>query len=267
MLCRRTMLKAAATATITTVCIAPYSKTYSNQRRVSQSELSDAIEHHTYWLEGRPGGKRAVFSNCDLSNLDFHSSQTESVNLSGSDFTEANLIGIVGTEVNFSRASLQQCNMSRSELHSPVFSGATLRRAICADVEWGWPSRACTAPYDAGVQNMASFMNTDLSYVTLTDSRIRGYFWGSTFHDSTLEGTDFSWSYFSGKRDLVETSFSGANLKRTMFRNVRIEAARFKRARFEGTDFSYAEIDPTVDLLTLEDRPIILTDRPLLAQS
>lgn len=251
---RRRVLGGAIVATIaSTSAIAPFVRS-SNPRRVSQSELLAAMERHSLWLDGRPEGQRAVFSDCDLSRLDFNSGESRSVDLSGSDFTAANLTGITGGEVNFHRASLQYCDLSGSELRSPVFSGATLRKAICVGVDWGWPSSRCADPCGGDQHDMASFMNTYLGYTNFAKARVRGFFWDSTFHDASLDSADFSWSHFAGKQHLVETSFSGASLRHTVFRHTKIDAARFKRAHLCATDFSFADIDPTVDLLARRDR-------------
>ncbi len=260
---RRNVLGGAVIATIApTSAITAVARIPNSPRRVSQSELSVAIERHSLWLDGKPEGKRAVFSDCDLSRLDFNSRNSASVDLSGSDFTAANLTRITGGEINFHRASLQHCDLSGSELRSPVFSGATLRKAICVGVDWGWPSSGCADPCGVGQHNMASFMNTYLGYTNFGKARVRGFFWGSTFHDASLDGADFSWSYFGGKRHLVETSFGGASLRHAVFRNTKIDAARFERAHLSATDFSFADVDPTVDLLARRDRSFIFNDLP-----
>ena len=105
---RRSFLKAigcAAGALPGTSALCSPSVGRHHKRRVSQGELETAIELHAYWMTNDPRGKRAAFSNCDLSGRDFMTDRTEIINLHGADFTEADLIFVTGNEVNFRHAS------------------------------------------------------------------------------------------------------------------------------------------------------------------
>jgi uncharacterized protein YjbI with pentapeptide repeats len=96
-----------------------------HKRRINQCDLEEAIAQHTNWLEDHDRGTRAVFSNCNLSGLDFLSNRSDIINLRGSDFTEADLSAITGNQVSFHRASLQCARLSWSRLKLPIFCGAT----------------------------------------------------------------------------------------------------------------------------------------------
>ena len=76
-------------------------------RKISQAELTAAIERHAVWVDDRDRGTRAAFENCDLTGLDFCSEQGTLVNLRGSDFTGADLTDVTGRDVSFLWASLQ----------------------------------------------------------------------------------------------------------------------------------------------------------------
>jgi uncharacterized protein YjbI with pentapeptide repeats len=68
--------------------------------RISQSELTAAIEQHAVWLEDGGRGKRAVFSDCDLTGLTFHNSSYAFVNLRGSAFTGADLTVVIARSLS-----------------------------------------------------------------------------------------------------------------------------------------------------------------------
>lgn len=139
-LARRAFLGLLAVAAKPRASLSSPAVSQNHLKRVTQSELDDAIELHSRWLNGDAHGRRAVFSNRDLSGLDFGRSRSELVVLRGADFTEADLTGIQGNEVNFHCASLQGARLSYSNLIAPIFSGATLRRAECKSVVWGRPA-------------------------------------------------------------------------------------------------------------------------------
>src|SRR3984957_16408496 len=166
-------LPAALPSTIA-VCSPLVSK--QHKRRISQRELEDGIELHASWLEDGDRGARAVFSNCDLSGRDFLSGRPDIVDLRGSDFTEADLSAITGNQVSFHRASLQGARLSWSHLKLPIFCGATLRRGLCNNVVWGWPSPSFfqLASRIDSWDPKATFINTDLNSTNFNDARVLG---------------------------------------------------------------------------------------------
>lgn len=215
-----------------------------HKRRIRQSELEAAVALHAIWLEDENRGTRAVFSNCDLSGLDFLSSQTDVINLRGSDFTEADLSAITGNQVSFHLASLQSARLSWSQLKLPILCGATMRRALCNHVLWGWPSQSAAVPPPSidGWPPRATFINTDLSLSNFEDARVLGYFSGTQFSRATLHKTDLSYSDFDGIKYRCENSFAGSDLLGAKFRYASIDATNFRSARLYNLDFSFAEI-------------------------
>jgi uncharacterized protein YjbI with pentapeptide repeats len=213
-------------------------------RRVSQSELLDAIELHQLWLQADSRGRRAAFPNCDLSGLDFLSDQPDIVNLRGSDFTEADLSGITANQVSFHLASLQHARLSQSNLKLPIFSGATLRRAKCEHALWGWSSASTYAPPPPidGWKPAATFLSADLSFTTFDGARVLGFFSDVRFNNASLKNTDLSHSEFTGVPTFCDNSFAGSSLEQTKFRHARIEASHFRFAYLIAADFSFARI-------------------------
>lgn len=215
-----------------------------HKRRITQSELEAAFALHAIWLEDESRGTRAVFSNCDLSGLDFLSSRTEVINLRGSDFTEADMSAITGNQVSFHLASLQSARLSWSQLKLPILCGATMRRALCNHVLWGWPSQSAPIPPPSidGWRPRATFINTDLSLSNFQEARVLGYFSGTRFSGATLHKTDLSYSEFDGIQYCCENSFAGSDVFGAKFRYATIEATNFRSARLYDLDFSFAKI-------------------------
>ncbi|WP_375167803.1 pentapeptide repeat-containing protein [Bradyrhizobium sp. CCGB01] len=216
------------------------------QPRVTQSELEDAIPLHSLWLDGDERGRRAVFSNRDLSGLDFGRTRSELVVLRDADFTEADLTGIQGNEVNFHCASLQGARLSYSNLIAPIFSGATLRRAECKSAVWGRPANPVleSSNFSDLPAISATFIQTDLSLACFDNSMIRGYFSGASFSQASLRHADFDRTIFGGVEIFCQNSFSEACLLGTSFKGAQITAARFRFAKLEDVDFSNAQIGP-----------------------
>lgn len=205
-----------------------------HRRRVGQSELEAAIALHASWLEDDSLGARAVFSDCDLSGLDFLSCSPQIIDLRGSDFTAADLSGTTANQISFHRASLQSARLSSSQLKLPIFCGATLRRTLCNDVVWGWPSPLTMVPPSLidGWSPRATFMETDLSFSNFGNARVMGFFSGTRFSSSSLENADLSYSDFAGIKYVCENSFAKSALNRTIFKHASIEGTNFRFAIF-----------------------------------
>ncbi|WP_441256789.1 pentapeptide repeat-containing protein [Bradyrhizobium sp. 482_C4_N1_1] len=215
-----------------------------HKRRISQRDLEDAAVQHAVWLSDDSRGARAVFSDCDLSGLDFLSHEPGIIDLRGSDFTAADLSGTTANQVSFHRASLQSARLSWSQLKLPIFCGATLRRALCNDVVWGWPSPFVLIPPPSidGWQPRATFVNTDLSFSNFDSARVMGYFSGIMFSSASLRNTDLSHSNFAGIKYICENSFAGSYLTRTKFHYASIDGTNFRFAHLDEPDFSFTKI-------------------------
>lgn len=245
LLARRTFLGFACVAGLTPATAAPCSPLVSRhcKRRIEQSALEEAIDLHSRWLDGDAQGVRAAFVNCDLSGLDFRSNAMGVVDLRGSDFTEADLSGITGNEVSFHRASLQNARLTSSHLRAPIFCGATLRRALCNEVTWGWPAGDSSQISDSDPSlHGATFINADLSLTNFDRSRLRAYFCGAQFTSASLVDADLSHSRFDGVETFCHNTFSGSRLIRTKFRAAQIHATRFRFADLRDADFSLTDI-------------------------
>ena len=217
------------------------------KRRIRQSELENAAMQHAAWLNDDGRGARAVFSDCDLSGLDFLSHEAEIIDLRGSDFTAADLSGTTANQISFHRASLQSTRLSWSRLKLPIFGDATLRRAVCDNAVWGWPSPSIFIPPPSidGWSPKASFINTDLSFSNFSNARVMGYFSGTRFSSASLRNTDLSHSNLAGVKYACENSFAGSDLIQTKFNHASIEGTNFRFSTLTNPDFSFARIGTT----------------------
>lgn len=217
----------------------------SGNRRVTQDEFDYALDEHARWLDGKRFGRRANFSFCDLSGLDFGVNNPNQVVLRGADFTQANLSGIKGNDINFHHASFQYANLSRSCLKAPVFVGVNLSGADCSNVTWGWPasnSELCIGtvrPCERAV-----FMSATLSGVIFDHARVRGYFNDCSLAGASLELADLSQSELAGSESF--NRFACAKLIRTKFRFATISSAMFNNAVIEAVDFLGSELHPRI---------------------
>lgn len=230
-------------------------KNASGLRRVSQDELVSAIQQHALWYDDPSKGKRASFSDCDLSGLHFPDHGEEGffnvesldfLNLAGADFTNADLSYATGGNVSFKRCSLQNARLSFSTFLSPGFIGATLRQAKCDHVRWG--SAEIHEPLD-----VAALMHVDAGRSDFSNARIHGYFYCSAFVGALMKGVDFSRSVFSGPESRIDyTSFYLADLTQAKFNQTDLRSVRFARANLEGADFSSSTMAGEVRASLLE---------------
>jgi len=113
------------------------------KKSITQAELGQISELHQLWLEGKPGGQYADFSDMNLINLTFERMDFEAVsfrharisncNLS-SNFTGANFRGAELRDSYMGHCSFEHADFTDTECHNcdftrAQFDGARLRRA------------------------------------------------------------------------------------------------------------------------------------------
>lgn len=217
----------------------------ASTRKVSQDELTNAIADHAAWLEDGEQGQRAVFSNCDLSGLDFGSDVDSLINLRGADFSGSDMTGVTGRDVSFLRAAFHGTILSCSRFEQVIFSYASLRRARCDNVVWGWDHVSLNQPVRVEPGYASDFQHTDAGMADFTQAKIRGFFWESCFTGARLTGADFSYSQFCGV-GFSETTFHAAELTSAKFRCTKLSHVKFSRANCAEIDFANADIGPRV---------------------
>ena len=91
---------------------------------LSQEELDRIIKSHRMYSEGSVGGARAVLTDRDLSNLDFHSADMNGADFSRSKFKHSNMSAADFTNAIFSGCDLRSANLQHAKLARADFRGA-----------------------------------------------------------------------------------------------------------------------------------------------
>jgi uncharacterized protein YjbI with pentapeptide repeats len=230
---RRTILFATAAVAVATSRSALGG--HKQGKRVSQQELDEAIRLHGMWLANTNTGHRCMFGKRDLSGLRFGSLGGAPANLSGADFTQADLSGTEADNILVHHCSFNGAQFDYSHWRQPVFAFADMRRASAKRVIWGTPGRRGSAR-----RSLADFSHAVLRDADLTEARICGFFYGTKMVGACLQRADLTFSDFLGSK-YYDVSFSGAKLNRAKLRHCQISSATFFSSDCTGTDFSHSE--------------------------
>lgn len=216
-----------------------------HRRRVTSGELRSAAAQHVRWCEDPSIGRRADFSDCDLSGLEFPNAHDDDMpndegldflNLSAADFTNADLSYCKAGNISFRRCHLHDARLSFSEFRAPGFVGTTLRRAKCDHVQWG----QSTADES---EDRAALMYVDGVRADFSSATIRGYIYSTTFVSARMVRANLAFSTFAGTFCQCETnSFYSADLSFATFRGSKLQMASFRKATIDQVDFDLAEI-------------------------
>jgi uncharacterized protein YjbI with pentapeptide repeats len=227
---RRSILFATAAVAVTT---SPSTLGHKQGKRVSQQELDEAIQLHGMWLANMNTGQRCMFRERDLSGLRFDGLGGAPANLSGADFTQADLSGTEADNILVNHCSFNGARLDGSHWRQPVFAFADLRRASAKRVIWGMPG--ARAPLEPP---RADFSHAVLHDADLTEANICGFFYGTKLVGASLVRADLCHSTFLGPKH-YEMTFSGAQMRGAKLRLCQISSATFFNADCTDTDFSH----------------------------
>jgi uncharacterized protein YjbI with pentapeptide repeats len=228
---RHILLGAGATAT---TGLQP-AQARAQNKRVSQSELDEAIRLHAMWLANFNDGQRCKFNGCDLSGLRFGNRGDPPIDLNGADFTQADLTGTEAYDILFHHCSFNGAKFDNCHWRQPVFAFADLRRASAKQVTWGMPD-----PRDPLDPPRADFSHAALHDADLRQAKISGFFSGTKFFGACLCHADLSFSTFFGSK-FCETTFTGANMIGATLRYCQFLSARFYNSNCNEVDFSHSD--------------------------
>jgi uncharacterized protein YjbI with pentapeptide repeats len=231
---RRNILFGTAAVAVATTAVQS-AQAYKQNKRVSQQELDEAIRLHGMWLANMNTGQRCMFGERDLSGLRFGSLDGAPTNLSGADFTQADLSGTEADEILVHHCSFNGARFDGCHWRRPVFAFADLRRASAKRVIWGMPGR-----HGSARRSLADFSHTVLHDADLSEARICGFFYGTKMVGACLRRADLSFSDFLGPK-YYDVSFSTAQLSGAKLRHCQISSATFFNANCTETDFSHTE--------------------------
>jgi uncharacterized protein YjbI with pentapeptide repeats len=227
---RRHLLFAAGTLAITT---SQATNGLNFNGRVSQDELDEAIGLHESWLKDINTGRRCILEGRDLSGLSFGGSGQNPVNLSGADFSQANLSETEADDILVHHCNFNGTHFDACHWRQPVFAYADMRRISAKQARWG-----TLTPHSSEERSPTDLSHAVLFNADLSDARICGFFYGTKLGDASLVRADLSFSRFQGPHN--ETSFSGAQLIDAIFHHCSLSSVSFFNADCSGADFSHA---------------------------
>lgn len=201
-------------------------------RRLQQNEVDGMCDMHARFCSGRPGGKRADFSFCDLNDLSLADRDLRDADFSGASLVRADMSGTCLENgilfcVDMRGANLRAANLRRSDLRGASLRGANLSKADLfeADLREG-----AIADKDA---NGELTLRKHGALPNETDSG------SASFANANLERANLSGML------AVRTDFSGALMKNCKLVRANLKQADFTGANLEGADMSGADLTET----------------------
>ncbi len=205
--------------------------------KVMQHELNEALEHHSMFLRGQTGGKRAMLKYKDFSNLDFHNHDLSHADFTGSMFVNSDLsLGIYKCACFFAcdlrNADLSHSDLTRSDLRGAYLAGANLSGADLSDADMrsgkimqdskkkGLVNRERTG----GRGSKTILTGARLTNANLTKVRANN----ADFTDADLSKATIQRANFSN------TNLQGANLNKTDFTNSNLTKSNMKYSILSG---------------------------------
>ncbi|MFC1633967.1 pentapeptide repeat-containing protein [Planctomycetota bacterium] len=196
--------------------------------------------------EIRPNLRRANLSGMNLSSTNFRNADLEKANLreanlSQADFKQANLSGANLSEANlrevdFERANLSGANLSKANLDCTKLSNADLSRANLRETNlkkaWLWHT----------IFRMADLRRVNLSGVQLGGTNLIGAnLRGANLSNSDLEEVNLTGSDLSGA-DLSEASLVSTNLRNAILKGADLRFAMFASINGNSANLSGATL-------------------------
>ena len=199
---------------------------------VSQIELDDAIALHNIWLADTNTERRCQFAGRDLSGLRFGEIGGDTVNLSGADFTQADLTNTEADDILVDHCSFNEATFDDCQWRQPVFAYSDMRRVSARRATWGTRD-----PRKSFFSSRADLSHTVFGDADLTNANICGYFFGANLRGARLVEANLSHSNFTGPMR-CELTFAGTNLKASKLTDCLISCVSFFGADLSDTDFS-----------------------------
>ncbi len=176
------------------------------------------------------------FSTADLNKIDFHEAYLKETNLSGSNLSRANLCGANFNRTNLSRTNLSKTNLNKTNLIGAVLTGSVLREA-----------NLCEAALSKANINGADLSRAVLTRAILTEADLTGAnLTGANLTRAVLAGAVLAGAVLSGT-NLSEAILTGANLSRTQALGTNFTATNFTGACLEDWNTnSYTNLDSVI---------------------
>ena len=191
--------------------------TLLTQKNIERSEFDRRMEEHAKWLKNHEEGKRADFSDVnlsgmDLSGMDFSYAEMTGVNLSGSDLTGANL-----SHANLWGAFLHNINLTRATLDETIFLSARLVHSKIDECKGEKTRFTFACMWDCDIKNAslkkANFLQAEICDCDFTGSDLEeACFACADFDDATFVNTRLCHADFDYASRTYWTDFSGSDM-------------------------------------------------------
>ncbi|HAU29224.1 MAG TPA: hypothetical protein DCW68_03830 [Rhodospirillaceae bacterium] len=250
---------------------------------LTRQNLDSILAAHMAWLAGE-GGKRADFSEMDLSGADlsrthlkranFFRTRLAGANLAGADLSESYLCEAILDDANLSGAalsgamlmesSLRGTNLDDAEAIGADFSGACLDSARldscnCSEANFSG-ALLDHARLDHADLNKAKLISTHMTDASLEATNLtRANLYKAILDGSSMPRANFTAAMLIGssletsqleharlnEASLIGTSFRGARMARARLVGANLTRADFSEADLSGADFSSATCEKT----------------------
>ncbi len=187
------------------------------QKKIDRSEFDRRMEEHAKWLRDNKEGKRADFSDVDLSEM----------NLSGMDFSHAEMTGVNLRNSNLAGANLSHENLWGSYMHNTDLTGAVIDGTTFYDVNLTLSKlndckgeKACfsfSCMWDCQLKNAnlqkANFFASEICNCDFTESNLEeARFCCADFDDSIFVNTKLCNANFDYARRTYWTNFENSDM-------------------------------------------------------
>ena len=176
---------------------------FLSQKKIEETEFDQIMEEHKKWLENHETGKRAELRDVDLSNMD----------LSGRDFSHANMEGVILMFSSLGGANLSNANLQQAVLHKADLSKATIDGTIFVNASLNFSNL-----------NECKGEHANFSFACLWDCNVK---------KASLPSA----SFFDAK--VCDCDFTGSNLENARFTCADLDNACFADTNLRNAGFSY----------------------------
>lgn len=141
-------------------------------RKPTKAEVNKILEDHNLWRGDRSKGKKADFSNLNLTGFNF-----DEISLCSVSFEDSNL-----TKASFRKTNLYGANLNGARLYEANFEGAELERANLEG------ANAKKANFKGAILYHANLSDANFNYTNLTGADLRNsHIYATSFFKANLK--------------------------------------------------------------------------------
>ncbi len=206
-------------------------------RRLSLDDIAGICDRHERFCRGLPGGVRAMFAHCDLSDADLSRRILADADFTGARMIAVNLSEAILDRAIFAGADLSEANLHRAAMRRADLKGARLNRANLSMVDMVEADLSPGGAPFSGSKRAVEATRTDLSGANLSRCKLMGIRASqANFDGALLVGCKLSHA------DLRTASLAGADLKGAIVDHAELNGANLTDAVLVGVNLSAAKL-------------------------